>query len=744
MDLLIVESPTKAKTISKFLNKKEYSVTSSFGHMRDLPVKKLGVDVEKNFEPEYVIPEDKKDAVTKLKTLAKKANNIIFATDEDREGEAIAWHLLNILNEDSTEHKRIVFHEITKKAITEALGKARKIDTNLVDAQQARRVLDRLVGYELSPFLWKAVTRGLSAGRVQSVVVRLIVEKEEEIKKFNIEEYWTVDGNFSKTKQKEMFPAKLDSIDGKKLEKLELKDKKVTDKILLDLKNGTYQIAEIKKRETKKKPNPPFTTSTLQQAGNRRMGFSAKQTMFVAQKLYEGIDMDDLGHVGLITYMRTDSLNLADSFLEETKTYLQAKLGDKYATDVPRYYKTKSKGAQEAHEAIRPTDVNLDPDKVRQYLDDKQFKLYSLIWQRAVASQMPSTLIDSTTANIVAEGKEKKYNFKATGSIVKFDGFTKIYPTDTKQELLPKLESGDKLNTKKLEGIQHFTQPPARYSEASLVKKLEELGIGRPSTYAPTISTVQDRGYVKKIEKNLKPTDVGEVVNKVLLKNFPNILEYNFTASVENELDDIATGKLKWRKVIRNFYNPFKKHLEKTMKNVSNKDLEEKTDEKCDKCGQGMIIKIGRFGKFMACSNYPDCKNTKQVAGSDDEEDGEVENLGKCPDCDKELTKKHGRFGAFIGCSGYPDCKYIQKNKLKETGIKCSTCKEGDLVEKKTRRGKLFYACSKYPKCDQAYWNKPTKDKCPDCKGLVTETLKGQKKCENKECKSNTEKDKKS
>ncbi|NOQ67906.1 type I DNA topoisomerase [Patescibacteria group bacterium] len=620
--LIIVESPTKAKTISKFLDN-SFIVKSSFGHLRDLPKSKLGVDTENNFEPEYVINPKSKKQATELKKYAKECDEIILASDEDREGEAIAWHLAQILNlegfgngKKEKPYKRIVFHEITKDAIKEALKTPREIDMNLVDAQQARRILDRLVGYKLSPLLWKKIRYGLSAGRVQSVAVRLICEKEDEINKFKPEEYWDIRSKVKSQKSKvgKEFEARLVKIDGKSVGKLGVKTKNEADKIKQNLEKATYQIEKITKKETKKNPLPPFTTSTLQQASSNRFGYSAKQTMMIAQQLYEGVNLGEKGSSGLITYMRTDSLSLSKSSLESADKYITTKFGKKYSER--RFFKTKSKGAQEAHEAIRPANPELDPESVKEFLDSKQFKLYELIWQRMIASQMQSAIIDSTTVDISAVETQnlaslQKYTLRTNGSTIKFEGFLKVYPTKSEEIILPELTEKEKLDLIKIISEQHFTQPPARFNEASLIKVLEELGIGRPSTYAPTISTVQDRGYVEKIEKRLHPKEIGIIVNKLLVEHFPKIVDVKFTAKMEEDLDEVAENKKDWVKILKDFYNPFNKNLMEKEKEIDKKELtEEKTDEKCEKCKSPMIIKLGRFGKFMACSNYPDCKNT--------------------------------------------------------------------------------------------------------------------------------------
>jgi len=702
--LVIVESPTKAKTITKFLGK-DFKVESSFGHVRDLPQKKLGVDVENNFEPVYEIPAKAKKQVNKLKELAQKADSVILAPDEDREGEAIAWHLTKALNLKGKKVERITFHEITKSAIEKALENPREIDMNLVDAQQARRILDRLVGYKLSPFLWKKVARGLSAGRVQSVAVRLVCDKEKEIQAFKQEEYWSIEAQLEKDKQD--FTAQLIKDQDKAVKKLDIKNEEQAQKILNDLNNSLYEVIDIEKKEVKKQPPTPFTTSTLQQEASRKLGYSAKQTMMLAQRLYEGIELGPQGSVGLITYMRTDSLNLSTYSLDNIRGYINNELGKDYLPDQARFYKTKSKGAQEAHEAIRPTDVNNTPEKIKQYLDPKQYKIYKLIWERTLACQMNPAIMDSTRIDI----KAGNYTFRATGSTIKFHGFLKIYTTSVKENFLPTVELKDKLNLLKLTKNQHFTQPPARYSEASLIKALEEYGIGRPSTYAPTLSTIQERNYVIKNEdKKLQPTEVGLLVNNLLVEHFPKIVDYNFTAKMEEDLDEIAEGKKEWQPVIEDFYDPFIDNLKLKEKELDKKSLtEEKTDVKCEKCGSPMVIKMGRFGKFLACSNYPECKNTSPLMMTKEEMAAE-ETDEKCPECGNPLVVKMGRFGKFLACSNYPECKFTKQIK-KGTGITCPECKEGEIVIKKTKRGKIFWACDRYPACNYATWENPKQAK---------------------------------
>jgi len=649
MKLVIVESPTKAKTISKFLGK-DYLIESSFGHVRDLPKSKLGVDVDNNFQPEYTIIPKAKKQIKILKEKMKKSDAVILATDEDREGEAIAYHLAQAL--DLKNPERIVFHEITKNAIENALKNPRKIDMSLVNAQQARRILDRLVGYKLSPLLWKKIARGLSAGRVQSVAVRLIVERQKEIDEFKPEEYWSIEAllqsrgttqNKTQNKAENEFIAKLIKKDGKVIPKLGIKTKEEIEKILKDLKGAEYKIVDIQKTEIKKNPLPPFTTSSLQQEANYRLGFSAKQTMFFAQRLYE---------TGLITYHRTDSLNLANDFLQKAQKLIQDKFGKEYGLKIPRVYKTKSKGAQEAHEAIRPTSVEKEPETIKDSLEAKQYKLYNLIWQRAVASQMQPAILDTTKIDIEA----KNYIFRSNGHIIKFDGFLKVYPIKTSETILPSLKLNEVLELIKLNSNQHFTKPPAPYTEATLVKTLEEYGIGRPSTYAPTISTIITRNYVEKQRKSLFPTEMGTLVNNLLVKHFPKIVDIKFTAEMENELDKIAQGKKEWIPIIENFYDPFEKNIQEKDKELDKKELtEEKTDKICEKCGKPMIIKLGRYGKFLACSGYPECKNTMPL-------EKKSEPAGKdCPECGAPMEIKTGRYGKFLGCSNYPKCKHLEK-----------------------------------------------------------------------------------
>lgn len=609
--LVIVESPTKAKTISKFLGK-GFHVESSFGHVRDLPKSKMGVDIEGGtFEPQYVISRDKTKHVTKLKKLAKEADSVIFATDEDREGEAISWHLAHVFNVKPEEAQRIAFHEITKTAIEEALKNPRTIDQKLVMAQQARRILDRLVGYELSPFLWKKVARGLSAGRVQSVAVRLVVEREREIQAFISQEYWTITGMFSPDQNipagTQVFPGVLHAIDNKKLDKLELQTKEKVDTIIADLSEATYTVADVVKKEVGNNPPPPFTTSTLQQQASHRLGFSAKQTMRLAQQLYEGVELGVEGSVGLITYMRTDSVNLSKNFLETAQLFITKEWNTQYAHT--RTYTTKTKGAQEAHEAIRPTDASRTPESIAPYLDPQQLKLYTLIWKRAVATQMAQARINKTTLNIQA----KQYTFRTSGQTMRFDGWLKLYPERMKEELLPDIQNGQIVYCHEIKPEQHFTEPPARYSDATLVKSLEEYGIGRPSTYAPTIATIEDRGYVTRDDqKRLKPEDIAFLVNDLLVKHFPDIVDYSFTAQMEGNLDAIAEGTKDWQPIISTFYHPFHENIQKKTEELTKEDTASMREVGTDPhTGKKVYTRIGRYGPFVQLGESTDEEKPK-------------------------------------------------------------------------------------------------------------------------------------
>lgn len=757
--LLIVESPTKAKTIAKFLGKGTV-VLSSFGHVRDLPKSKIGIDFEHDFAPHYIVPMKARAHVKELKAAAEKAETIYFASDEDREGEAIAWHLAEILQVPKERTRRITFHEITEHAINEALEHPREIDMHMVDAQQARRVLDRLVGYNLSPFLWRKIARGLSAGRVQSVVVRLIVEREREIIAFIPKEYWTIDTELAKRGEKSadgkhIFPAKLTKKDGEALDKFAIPTTEEAGTIVKALEGANWSVTNVERKTTHRAPYAPFTTSTLQQEANNRLGFSSKQAMMIAQQLYEGIQLGDGGATGLITYMRTDSTNLSDKFLGEARSFIKETYGASAVSEEIRRYKTRSKNAQEAHEAIRPSDATRTPESIASHLEPNQRKLYELIWQRAIASQMVDAELSTVAIDVDAvTSGAGTYTFHATGSTIKDPGFMKVYPTDTKEVILPELTTGDAIDVQSIEPNQHFTEPPPRYTEASMVKTLEENGIGRPSTYAPTIGTVVDRGYVEKEGKKLKPTELAFKVNDLLVEHFPQVVDYQFTATMEESLDAVAEGEKQWVPVIRDFYTPFHENLMKKDKEISRDDLVETTNEVCEKCGKPMTVKFGRFGKFLACTGYPECKNTKQIAKDSAAEAGADAAAGhkgdgehvhqvhaapptvtdeKCPNCGKDMVVKHGRFGEFLGCSGYPECKTI-KAILKTTGVKCNLCGTGDIVEKRTKGGKIFFSCSNYPACKNAMWSKPTGEKCPKCSSLIVLAKADTVKCSNKDC----------
>jgi DNA topoisomerase I len=755
-NLVIVESPAKAKTITGFLGA-DYKVLASMGHIRDLPKSKMGIDTKGDFEPEYEISPDKKKTVAMLKKEIGPGTKVWVATDEDREGEAIGWHLLSALKVDPKKNpvERIVFHEITKTAIQKALDTPRQIDQDLVDAQQARRVLDRLVGYELSPLLWKKVQRGLSAGRVQSVAVRLVVEKEREIRAFKPEEYWKIKGEFSKEKEDEHGNQKFFAIMEKDKEKVKLGSKETVDGVMKALEGANYKIGSVEEKQLKRNPAAPFTTSTLQQEASRKLGFSVKKTMMIAQKLYEGAAVRGETK-GLITYMRTDSVNLADQALDQAKEVIGERFGAEYNLPEPRKYKGK-KGAQEAHEAIRPTDLTLDPDEAKGVLDKDMGRLYELIWKRTIACQMAQAILNQVVIEVVTEGGDQEVlagtKFVAKGQTIEFPGFMKVYTEgkddDDKDEkekeadaaekeaggaeagegaegkevakkdvLLPILAEGEGVENLGLEPSQNFTKPPARYTEASLVKKLESEGIGRPSTYAPTISTIQTRKYVEKDSKYLIPTDTGEVVTDFLVDHFVEVSDYKFTAKMEEELDDIADGKIKWVPMIKAFYGPFHDLIEEKTESVKKSDVvHDETDEVCEKCGEAMVVKLGRFGKFLSCSGYPECKNAKPMDadGAAKPVDEELEKLQeehkgkKCEKCGADMSVRKGRFGPFLGCSAYPKCKTIVglDGKTSDTGIKCPACKKANLTQKRTRRGKEFWGCGGYPDCKFASWDKP-------------------------------------
>ncbi len=681
-DLVILESPSKAKTVKKYLGA-GYDVMASTGHIIDLPKSKLGVDVEHNFEPQYVNMKDKSDIIKELKKRAKASDTVYLATDPDREGEAIAWHLSHLLGIDEKAPVRVTFNEITKTGVQYGMSHPRTINSDTVNAQQTRRILDRIVGYKLSPFLWKKVRRGLSAGRVQSVAVRIIVDREEEIRAFKSKEYWTIDGKFTTASSKKVFSAKLAEIGG---QKAELADKSSADAVLAKLENAEYTVSGIKKSQRKKQPSPPFTTSTLQQEASHKLSFQSRRTMKAAQELYEGVDVQGMGAVGLITYMRTDSLRISDEAKAAAAALIKQLYGESYLPEKPRVFRSKS-NAQDAHEAIRPTNVELTPEKIKSSLTGDQYKLYKLIWERFMASQMANAVMDTVSVDISAAD----CLFKASGYSVKFDGFTKLYEEAKESDdseasgALPKIEKGDILNPKEIAGNQHFTQPPARYNEASLIKALEENGIGRPSTYAPTISTILDRHYVERESGNqLKPTALGEVITGLLKDKFNNIVDVKFTAKMESSLDDIEKGTKDWVETLRKFYKEFEKELKQAELDMEGKHLkvpDEPTDVICEKCGKPMVIKIGPYGKFLGCSGFPECTFTKKIVS---------ETKGTCPKCGgKMLLRKSKKGKPFYSCENYKDCNYMTWDLPLEE--KCPNC-GASLFKKSGRQGKIYCA----------------------------------------------------
>lgn len=721
--LLIVESPTKVNTLKKIVGK-DFIIKASVGHLKDLPKKKLGVDVDNNFAPEYITIRGKGKILQELKTAAKKVDHIYLAPDPDREGEAIAHHIGNeVARFTKGKIYRVTFNEITKKAVLDAIKNPTELNINRVNAQQARRILDRLVGYKISPILWKKVHRGLSAGRVQSVALRIVCEREREILAFKPREYWSITLELEGS-EKPQFQAKLFKVDGVKAE---VANKVEADAILKSLEGASPVLENIVKKERKRNPSAPFITSTLQQEASRKLNFSPKKTMMLAQRLYEGIALGGKkGTVGLITYMRTDSVKLSDQALGEVRDYIPEKYGKEFLPSTPNLYKSK-KSAQEAHEAIRPTDVQLEPNTIKDHLEKDSFRLYQLIWSRFVSCQMVPAVLDTTQFDIQAG----KFLFRSNGSILKFAGFMKVYVESQDDEqsegakpegkgddrLLPPLEKGEVLKVQEVLPEQHFTQPPARFSEAMLVKELEDKGVGRPSTYAATISVIKDRDYIQNVERRLQPVELGFMINDLLVENFPDIMTTEFTAKMEEKLDDIEAGKLEWVDALQSFYTPFKVDLEKAEEKMKDfKAQVEETDEVCEKCEKPMIIKWGRFGKFMACSAYPDCKNTRDLGEKGGSEDGdkadEVE--GNCDKCESPLIMKRGRFGKFIACSNYPECKFTKAIGL---GIACpeETC-EGEIAPRRSKKGRTFYGCTKYPDCKFTSWDKPVGEACPECK----------------------------
>ncbi|HTB17334.1 MAG TPA: type I DNA topoisomerase [Bryobacteraceae bacterium] len=790
--LVIVESPTKAKTIGKYLGK-QFVVKASLGHVKDLPKKNLSVDVEKNFEPHYEVIEGKKKLIAELKAAAKGVDSIYLAADPDREGEAICYHLQEELNGSKKGPKfyRVMFNEITANAIKKAFEKPGSVNLHLVDAQQARRVLDRLVGYKISPLLWDKVRRGLSAGRVQTVALRLIVDREREIRAFIKREYWTIDVQLNAKKP----PVLTARFTKKNDEAVELADETTTKSLLDQLDGSKYLVHSVTTKEKKRNPVPPFITSTLQQESSRKLRFSVKRTMMLAQRLYEGVELGAEGSVGLITYMRTDSTRVSQDALDEVRGLIQDRYGAPFVPAAPNVYKSK-KDAQDAHEAIRPSSSRRTPDDLAPFLQEDELKLYRLIWMRFVASQMMPAVFDQTTIDVAAKGKDgANYMFRATGSVPKFNGFLDVYKeskdekdSDDEEEKnkLPLVTQGEELRFKSIEPEQHFTEPPPRFNEATLVKELESDGVGRPSTYASILSTIQEREYVKKEGGKFVPTELGMVVTDLLLENFKNLFDITYTARMEVELDEIEEGKMDWREAMSEFYERFQKDLEHAERHMTDiKRMEEPTGEDCEKCGKPLVIKWGKFGKFIACtgypecsntrelppdpasaeglseqdaeeycencgrvmvlkkgrfgqfyacSGYPDCKTTKQIGGTQKKSDVPLDE--KCPQCGNNLVLKNGRFGEFTACSTYPKCKYV---KQKTIGVPCPNCSEGEVVERRSKRGKTFFGCNRYPECSFVAWGKPIPEKCPDCGSsyLIEKWLKAGAvaQCPNGECK---------
>ena len=808
--LVIVESPAKAKTIGKYLGK-NFVVKASLGHIKDLPKRDLAVDVDNDFTPRYEVIEGKKKLISELRQAAKGVDSIYLAADPDREGEAICWHLKEELEpkkkSDGPAIFRVMFNEITANAVKKAFDKPMPVNVNLVEAQQARRILDRLVGYKISPLLWDKVRRGLSAGRVQTVALRMIVDREREIRAFVKQEYWTIDVSLN-AKKPPVLGARLTKVDNadslalprpadesKTPYKPYIGDEAASRRILDDLIDATYKVQSVTTKEKRRNPVPPFITSTLQQEASRKLRFSVKRTMMLAQQLYEGKEIGKEGLVGLITYMRTDSTRVSDDAIAEVRGFVGERFGKEYIPDSPNVYKTK-KAAQDAHEAIRPTSVLRTPESLEKHLPEDEMKLYRLIWMRFIASQMKPAVFDQTTIDIGASGKSgANYLFRATGSVPKFDGFLKIYEEgkDQKDEddeelkhKLPAVTQGETLRFKSIDPEQHFTEPPPRYNEATLVKELEADGVGRPSTYASILSTIQEREYVKKEGGRFHPTELGMVVTDLLVENFNNIFEVKYTARMEEELDEIEEGKIDWRIAMSDFYSRFQKELEYAGRNMTDiKRREKPTDlvcekcgkpmvikwgkhgsfiactgypectntreltvdlpdvdkadfteqdeqEYCENCGRPMVLKKGRFGQFYACSGYPDCKTTKQIGG---EQRKDVALEEKCPQCGSNLVQKFGRYGEFVACSNYPKCKFV---KQKTIGVKCPNCSEGEIVERRSKRGRTFYGCNRYPDCDFVAWGKPVAEKCPDCGSsyLIEKFLKAGPvaQCPNKEC----------
>ncbi len=759
-NLVIVESPAKAKTLGKYLGR-DYQVKASVGHVVDLPKSKLGVDVKKNFTPDFHVIQTKKKVIDELKKAAKGKDNIYLASDPDREGEAIAWHIADQIAKSRTRVHRVLINEITKKAVQEAIANPHVLDRNKFDAQVARRVLDRLVGYKISPLLWNKVRRGLSAGRVQSVAVRLVCERERDIRAFQAQEYWSLTAQLE-GRLPPPFKARLVQWRGQKVDnkKFRIESETAVQEIVNSLDGSSWGIAEVEKKERRRYPTPPFVTSKLQQEAARKLGFQPKRTMQLAQQLYEGVELGDEGSVGLITYMRTDSTRVSADALSAVREHIAKQYGKNYLPTKPNTYRSK-KGAQDAHEAIRPTTLEYSPERLRRHLRRDALQLYSLIWDRFVASQMVPAVFDQTAFDIPV----REAVFRATGQQVKFDGFMKVYiegrderapQTDGANEesedesqdadgVLPNLQKGDSLNLLALEPRQHFTQPPPRYTQASLIKELDEKGIGRPSTYAAIISNILDREYVAQDERRaLAATDLGFLVTDLLVESFPDILNVEFTAGMEDELDKIEEGKEAWTKAMKRFYTPFERDLKKAEKEMRDvKRQEVPTDIACEKCGSMMVVKWGRNGEFLACKAYPECKNTKNFNRDDNGEikvAAEEEVDENCEQCGRPMVLRWGKFGKFLGCSGYPECKTIRPlQKPVDLGIKCPECKEGDLKERKSRWGKVFYGCDRYPECKFASWDKPVPGPCPDCGDpilvdKITKRAGHTRRCRNKEC----------
>ena len=725
-NLLVVESPAKAKTIKRYLGS-DFQVAPSVGHVMDLPKSALGVDVEHDFKPEYVVIPGKAKVIEDIKKAAKGKDKIFLATDPDREGEAIAWHIAEKLNSQRGDVRRVLLHEITPAAVKEAIANPTELNRNLYEAQQARRVLDRLVGYQISPLLWDKVKRGLSAGRVQSVALRIIVEREKEREAFRSEEYWTLDARLE-GKTPPPFTARLYSHDGNRIDNKAYKlPESEARSIIAACEGARFKVAKIERKEVRRSPTPPFITSRLQQEAARKLYFSPSRTMKIAQKLYEGVELGDQGAVGLITYMRTDSPRVSDQALAAVRDYIGARYGKEYVPEKPNFYRS-AKAAQEAHEAIRPTAVERDPEAIAPYLAKDELALYTLIFNRFVSSQMPPAVYDRTTVDIEAA----KAIFRATGQVVKFDGFMRVYtegqdePVEEADESrLPALSEGEILKLLGFNPEQHFTQPPPRFSQATLIKELEEKGIGRPSTYAAIMMSILNREYVDEDEsKRLRPTTLGRIVSDLLVQAFPDILEVGFTAQLEEDLDQVEEGHENWVETLRRFYRPFQKRLgeaKKKMPEVKRKGLP--TDIKCELDGGAMVIKWGRNGEFLACSNYPKCKNTKEFARDDQgtivaREPGPVAPTDEvCEKCGKPMVRRRSRFGEFLGCSGYPECDGIKRitSPPVKTGVACPECREGEILERRSRRGKLFYGCNRYPKCKFASWKKLIAQPCPKC-----------------------------